>query len=178
MLPGPPSRVSVCLRSPCTSARHSSAVNFRAKARGGACWQGRQRRECRARTGGGALCILQGLACLKQALDRSTASNRCSRSQDSLPRRRCSTSSRKVIDAASELLVQVSEKAACTRVGAIGVAELPRNACVEIEMIVRCDPDGGCSPRWRYHHEVQPGACGCRSLIWMRCRERAHISTR
>ncbi|MGH8865936.1 MAG: RidA family protein, partial [Burkholderiales bacterium] len=46
----------------------------------------------------------------------------------------------KVIDAASELLVQVFGESGRHARSAIGVAELPRNACVEIEMIVALRP--------------------------------------
>jgi len=42
----------------------------------------------------------------------------------------------KVIDAASELLVQLFGDAGRHARSAIGVAELPRNAAVEIELIV------------------------------------------
>jgi enamine deaminase RidA (YjgF/YER057c/UK114 family) len=42
----------------------------------------------------------------------------------------------KVIDAASELLVEVFGEAGRHARSAVGVAELPRNTCVEIELVV------------------------------------------
>ncbi|HKQ23085.1 MAG TPA: RidA family protein [Burkholderiales bacterium] len=86
------------------------------------------------------LCILQGLACLKQtfgSLDRIEQVLKVTGFVASAP---MFNQQPKVIDAASELLVQVFGESGRHARSAIGVAELPRNACVEIEMIVALRP--------------------------------------
>lgn len=82
------------------------------------------------------LCILQGLACLRQflgSLDRVEKILKVTGFVASAPG---FNQQPKVIDAASELLVQLFGEAGRHARSAIGVAELPRNAAVEIELIV------------------------------------------
>ena len=82
------------------------------------------------------LCILQGLACLEQALgslDRVEKILKVTGFVASAPGFNLQP---KVIDAASELLVRLFGEAGRHARSAIGVAELPRNAAVEIELIV------------------------------------------
>ena len=81
------------------------------------------------------LCILQALACLGQALgslDRVEKILKVTGFVASAPGFNLQP---KVIDAASELLGQVFGDAGKHARSAIGVAELPRNASVEIELI-------------------------------------------
>ncbi len=82
------------------------------------------------------ICILQGLACLEHALgnlDRITAILKVNGYVASA---RGFNGQPKVIDAASDLLVEIfGDKGRHAR-AAVGVAELPRNAAVEIEMVV------------------------------------------
>lgn len=82
------------------------------------------------------VCILQGLACLRQALgslDRVEQVLRVSGYVASAPG---FNEQPKVLDAASELLVQVFGDRGRHARAAIGVAELPRNAVVEIDLTV------------------------------------------
>lgn len=82
------------------------------------------------------ICILQGLACLGAvlgSLDRITAILKVNGYVASA---RGFNGQPKVIDAASDLLVEIfGDKGRHAR-AAVGVAELPRNAAVEIEMVV------------------------------------------
>jgi enamine deaminase RidA (YjgF/YER057c/UK114 family) len=82
------------------------------------------------------ICILQGLACLKAelgTLDRVESILRITGYVASAPGFNAQP---KVIDAASDLLVEVFGEAGRHARVAVGVAELPRNAAVEIEMTV------------------------------------------
>ncbi|WP_102958111.1 RidA family protein [Mangrovicella endophytica] len=82
------------------------------------------------------ICILQGLACLKAELgdlDRVTRILKINGYVASAPG---FNGQPKVLDAASDLLGEIfGEKGRHAR-AAVGVAELPRNAAVEIEMTV------------------------------------------
>ena len=82
------------------------------------------------------LCILQGLACLKQALGSLERVEKVLKVTGFVASAPGFHQQPKVIDAASELLVQVFGEAGRHARSAIGVAELPRNAAVEIELIV------------------------------------------
>lgn len=82
------------------------------------------------------ICVLQGLACLKQALgdiDRVVRILKVTGFVASAPGFNAQP---KVIDAASDLLVEVFGEAGRHARSAVGVAELPRNAVVEIEFVV------------------------------------------
>lgn len=82
------------------------------------------------------VCILQGLACLHAALgslDRVEQTLRINGYVASAPG---FNDQPRVLDAASELLVQVFGEAGRHARSAIGVAELPRNAVVEIDLTV------------------------------------------
>jgi enamine deaminase RidA (YjgF/YER057c/UK114 family) len=82
------------------------------------------------------LCILQGLACLNQALGSLDRVEKVLKVTGFVASAPGFNQQPKVIDAASELLVQVFGEAGRHARSAIGVAELPRNAAVEIELIV------------------------------------------
>ena len=84
------------------------------------------------------ICILQGLACLKQALgslDRIEAILKVTGFVASAPG---FNDQPKVLDAASDLLGQIFGEAGRHARSAVGVAELPRDAAVEIELVVAC----------------------------------------
>jgi enamine deaminase RidA (YjgF/YER057c/UK114 family) len=84
------------------------------------------------------ICILQGLACLKQALgslDRVEAILKVTGFVASAPG---FNDQPKVLDAASDLLGQIFGEAGRHARSAVGVAELPRDAAVEIELVVAC----------------------------------------
>jgi enamine deaminase RidA (YjgF/YER057c/UK114 family) len=81
-------------------------------------------------------CILQGLACLNQALGSLDRVDRILKVTGFVASAPGFNQQPKVIDAASELLVQVFGEAGRHARSAVGVAELPRNAAVEIELIV------------------------------------------
>lgn len=82
------------------------------------------------------LCILQGLACLNQALGSLDKVDRIVKITGFVASAPNFNQQPKVIDAASELLVQIFGEAGRHARSAVGVAELPRNVAVEIEMIV------------------------------------------
>ena len=82
------------------------------------------------------LCILQGLACLNQALGSLDRVEKILKVTGFVASAPGFNQQPKVIDAASELLVRVFGEAGRHARSAIGVAELPRNAAVEIELIV------------------------------------------
>ena len=86
------------------------------------------------------LCILQGLACLKQALGSLDRIERILKVTGFVASAPMFNQQPKVIDAASELLGQIFGESGRHARSAIGIAELPRNACVEIEMIVALRP--------------------------------------
>jgi enamine deaminase RidA (YjgF/YER057c/UK114 family) len=81
-------------------------------------------------------CVLQGLACLKQALGSLESVDKVLKVTGFVASAPGFNQQPKVIDAASELLVELFGDAGRHARSAVGVAELPRNAAVEIEMIV------------------------------------------
>lgn len=81
------------------------------------------------------LCILQALACLAQTLGSLDRVGRILKLTGFVASAPGFNQQPAVIDAASELLVQVFGDAGKHARSAIGVAELPRNAAVEIELI-------------------------------------------
>ena len=82
------------------------------------------------------LCILQGLACLSQALGTLDRVEKILKVTGFVASATGFNQQPKVIDAASELLVLVFGEAGKHARSAVGVAELPRNVAVEIELIV------------------------------------------
>ena len=82
------------------------------------------------------LCILQGLACLNQALGSLDRVERILKITGFVASAPGFNQQPKVIDAASELLVEIFGEAGRHARSAVGVAELPRNVAVEIEMNV------------------------------------------
>lgn len=82
------------------------------------------------------LCILQGLACLNQSLGSLDKVEKILKITGFVASAPGFNLQPRVIDAASELLVQVFGDMGRHARSAVGVAELPRNAAVEIEMIV------------------------------------------
>jgi enamine deaminase RidA (YjgF/YER057c/UK114 family) len=82
------------------------------------------------------ICILQGLACLKQGLGDLDRIERVLKVTGFVASAPGFNDQPKVLDAASDLLGQILGEAGRHARSAVGVAELPRNAVVEIEMIV------------------------------------------
>jgi enamine deaminase RidA (YjgF/YER057c/UK114 family) len=82
------------------------------------------------------LCILQGLACLNHVLGSLDRVEKILKVTGFVASAPGFNQQPKVIDAASELLVLLFGEAGRHARSAIGVAELPRNAAVEIELIV------------------------------------------
>lgn len=82
------------------------------------------------------VCILQGLACLQEALGSLDRVERVLRINGYVASAPGFNDQPRVLDAASELLVQVFDEAGRHARSAIGVAELPRNAVVEIDLTV------------------------------------------
>jgi enamine deaminase RidA (YjgF/YER057c/UK114 family) len=82
------------------------------------------------------LCILQACACLTQALGSLDRIDRILKITGFVASAPGFNQQPKVIDAASELLFDIFGEAGRHARSAIGVAELPRNAAVEIELIV------------------------------------------
>jgi enamine deaminase RidA (YjgF/YER057c/UK114 family) len=82
------------------------------------------------------LCILQGLACLNQVLGSLDRVEKILKVTGFVASAPGFNQQPKVIDAASELLVRLFGEAGRHARSAVGVAELPRNAAVEIELIV------------------------------------------
>jgi enamine deaminase RidA (YjgF/YER057c/UK114 family) len=82
------------------------------------------------------ICILQGLACLKAELGSLDRVERILKVNGYVASAPGFNDQPKVIDAASDLLAQVFGEAGRHARAAVGVAELPRNAAVEIEMTV------------------------------------------
>ena len=82
------------------------------------------------------LCILQALACLAQALGSLDRIDRVLKITGFVASVPGFNDQPRVIDAASELLVQVFGESGRHARSAVGVAELPRNAAVEIELIL------------------------------------------
>jgi enamine deaminase RidA (YjgF/YER057c/UK114 family) len=85
---------------------------------------------------GARLCILQALACLKQFLGSLERVDKILKITGFVASAPGFNQQPKVIDAASDLLVQIFGEAGRHARSAVGVAELPRNAAVEIELIV------------------------------------------
>ncbi len=82
------------------------------------------------------ICIFQGLSCLEAALGSLDRITRILKVNGYVASARDFNAQPKVLDAASDLLVEVFGEAGRHARAAVGVAELPRNAAVEIEMIV------------------------------------------
>jgi enamine deaminase RidA (YjgF/YER057c/UK114 family) len=82
------------------------------------------------------ICILQGLSCLKAAIGSLDAVERVLKVTGFVASAPGFVQQPKVIDAASSLLVEVFGDRGRHARSAVGVAELPRNAPVEIEMVV------------------------------------------
>ena len=82
------------------------------------------------------ICILQGLSCLKASIGNLDAVERVLKVTGFVASAPGFVQQPKVIDAASSLLVEVFGDRGRHARSAVGVAELPRNAPVEIEMVV------------------------------------------
>jgi enamine deaminase RidA (YjgF/YER057c/UK114 family) len=82
------------------------------------------------------ICILQALACLKQALGDLDRVERVLKVNGYVASGAGFNAQPKVIDAASDLLVEIFGEAGRHARAAVGVAELPRDAAVEIELTV------------------------------------------
>jgi enamine deaminase RidA (YjgF/YER057c/UK114 family) len=81
------------------------------------------------------LCILQALACLKQTLGSLDRVERILKVTGFVASARDFNQQPSVLDSASELLVSIFGEEGRHARSAVGVAELPRNAAVEIELI-------------------------------------------
>lgn len=86
------------------------------------------------------LCVIQGLSCLRQNLGSLDRVDRVLKLTGFVASAAGFNQQPKVIDAASELLGKVFGENGRHARSAVGVAELPRNASVEIEMIVSLKP--------------------------------------
>ncbi|MDN2567180.1 RidA family protein [Aquibium sp. A9E412] len=82
------------------------------------------------------VCILQGLACLKAAIGSLDRVERILKINGYVASAPGFNAQPKVLDAASDLLGAVFGAAGRHARAAVGVAELPRNTAVEIEMTV------------------------------------------
>jgi enamine deaminase RidA (YjgF/YER057c/UK114 family) len=82
------------------------------------------------------ICILQGLACLRQSLGSLDRIEQIIKVNGFVASAPGFNAQPKVIDAASDLLAEIFGEAGRHARAAIGAAELPRNAAVEIEMTV------------------------------------------
>lgn len=82
------------------------------------------------------ICILQGIACLRAELGTLDRVDRILKVNGYVASAAGFNDQPKVIDAASDLLVELFGDAGRHARAALGVAELPRNAAVEIEMTV------------------------------------------
>lgn len=82
------------------------------------------------------ICILQGLACLKQELGSLDRIARILKINGYVASAPGFNAQPKVIDAASDLLGDIFGEAGRHARAAVGVTELPRNTVVEIEMTV------------------------------------------
>jgi enamine deaminase RidA (YjgF/YER057c/UK114 family) len=81
------------------------------------------------------ICILQGLACLKQALGTIDRIERILKVGGFVASAPGFNDQPKVLDAASDLLGEIFGEAGRHARSAVGVAELPRDVAVEIEMV-------------------------------------------
>ena len=86
------------------------------------------------------VCALQALACLKEALGDLSRLRRVLKLTGFVASAPGFNEQPKVIDAASELLVELLGESGRHARSAIGVAELPRDAAVEIEFVVTYAP--------------------------------------
>ncbi|HEY0919849.1 RidA family protein [Devosia sp.] len=84
------------------------------------------------------ICILQGLACLEAALGSLDRVERILKINGFVASAPGFNDQPKVLDAASDLLGEIFGDAGRHARAAVGVAELPRNCAVEIEMTVAC----------------------------------------
>ncbi len=82
------------------------------------------------------ICIMQGLACLKQALGSLDRIERVLKINGYVASAPGFNGQPKVLDAASDLVGDVFGDVGRHARAAVGVAELPRNAAIEIEMTV------------------------------------------
>ncbi|RYE31105.1 MAG: RidA family protein [Hyphomicrobiales bacterium] len=82
------------------------------------------------------ICILQGLACLKQALGSLDRIEQVLKVTGFVASAPGFNDQPKVLDAASDLLGEILGEAGRHARSAVGVAELPRDAAVEIELVV------------------------------------------
>lgn len=82
------------------------------------------------------VCILQGLSCLQGALGSLDRLEQVLRINGYVASAPGFNDQPKVLDAASDLLVEIFGDRGRHVRAAVGVAELPRNACVEIELTV------------------------------------------
>ena len=82
------------------------------------------------------ICILQGLACLRQALGSLDRVERVLKVTGFVASAPGFNDQPKVLDAASDLLGEILGEAGRHARSAVGVAELPRDAVVEIELVV------------------------------------------
>jgi enamine deaminase RidA (YjgF/YER057c/UK114 family) len=82
------------------------------------------------------ICILQGLSCLKAAIGSLDAVERVLKVTGFVASAPGFVQQPKVIDAASNLLVELFGERGRHARSAVGVAELPRNSPVEIEMVI------------------------------------------
>lgn len=85
------------------------------------------------------ICVLQALACLSAELGNLSRVTRVLKVSGFVASAQGFNEQPKVIDAASDLLVEIFGAAGKHARSAIGVAELPRNAAVEIEFVVAYD---------------------------------------
>jgi len=88
------------------------------------------------------ICVLQGLACLKQTLGSLDRIERVLKLTGFVASAEGFAQQPTVIDAASRLLTAIFGEHGRHARSAVGVAELPRNAPVEIEMIVAVSSTG------------------------------------
>jgi enamine deaminase RidA (YjgF/YER057c/UK114 family) len=82
------------------------------------------------------VCILQGLACLRDAIGSLDKVERILKINGYVASAPGFNAQPKVLDAASDLLAEIFGEIGRHARAAVGVAELPRNAVVEIEMTV------------------------------------------
>ena len=82
------------------------------------------------------ICILQGLACLRSTLGSLDRIEQILKVNGYVASAPGFNDQPKILDAASDLLVEIFGERGRHARAAVGVAELPRNAAVEIEMIV------------------------------------------
>lgn len=82
------------------------------------------------------ICILQGLACLKAAIGSLDRVERILKVGGFVASARGFNAQPKVLDAASDLIGEIFGEVGRHARFAVGVAELPRNAAVEIELTV------------------------------------------